>query len=562
MFMFFARIYPWRVCITIFALFIASILEAVGIAFFLPIFMDLLQDNNSNNIISDVIHGVFSRLGITQNLFWLLSFMVLLMALKFVVSYRAMREVGRTAAKVTSYLRGRFVCSILGARWSYFTGLAAGRAASAMSSEAERASLAYLTLCILISDVALVMVYLVFVTLISWQVSVAAIFVGGLVFFLMRTVVRQTRDAGRAQTSHLNILLSKLSDSLGAVKPIKAMAREDHYSDLMQDDIERLYESHKKRFQNREFSRLIKEPLLILFMAIGLYVGIEIMNVALASLMLMAMLFLRMAMKAMNFQTLYQQLSEHESGFWSFLDLIERSEEQKEEHKGDLQPSFAKTLVLKDVCFSHGAQSVLKDVSLTFEQGKFYALVGQSGSGKTTLIDIIIGLYTPHSGVITIDESQFDQIDVRAWRECVGYVPQDCILLNDSLFNNVTLGDDRFTDQDVEAALKKAGAWDFVESLEDGLQTNVGERGTKFSGGQRQRIAIARALIQSPALMILDEPGSALDQENEKALMETLQGLTGGSMTLIVISHNDEIRKYAGHVITLHNGQVIRQEDM
>jgi ATP-binding cassette subfamily C protein len=168
-------------------------------------------------------------------------------------------------------------------------------------------------------------------------------------------------------------------------------------------------------------------------------------------------------------------------------------------------------------------------------------------------VDLISGLLRPDSGQIWIDDTSLEEVDLHAWRSMIGYVPQETGLLHDSVLNNVTLGDPGLTEHDVEAALRAAGAWQFVASLPDGLNSVVGERGAMLSGGQRQRIVIARALVHKPALLILDEATSALDQEVERDIHQALNELRS-QMTLLSISHRPNLEALADRVYHLEAG--------
>ena len=181
-------------------------------------------------------------------------------------------------------------------------------------------------------------------------------------------------------------------------------------------------------------------------------------------------------------------------------------------------------------------------------------MIGPSGSGKTTIIDLTIGLLRPDQGEVRLSGTCLEDIDIRAWRDMIGYVPQDTVLLHDSLLHNVTLGDPDLTAADAERALKAAGAWQFVSRLPAGLDTVVGERGGKLSGGQRQRVVIARALVNRPQLLILDEATSALDPESEEAVRQTMEQLKG-QLTILAISHNRAMVSAADRVYQLIDGQ-------
>jgi ATP-binding cassette subfamily C protein len=166
-------------------------------------------------------------------------------------------------------------------------------------------------------------------------------------------------------------------------------------------------------------------------------------------------------------------------------------------------------------------------------------------------------LFQPTSGKVLIDGIPLPEIDLQSWRHQIGYVPQDTILLHDSIFTNVTLGEPSLTVADVEYALQAAEAWDFVCAMPEGIQTIVGERGTRLSGGQRQRIAIARAMVHRPRLLILDEATSALDPESEASICQTLNGLRG-QLTILAISHQSALVEVADQVFQISGGNIVQ----
>jgi ATP-binding cassette subfamily C protein len=187
--------------------------------------------------------------------------------------------------------------------------------------------------------------------------------------------------------------------------------------------------------------------------------------------------------------------------------------------------------------------------------------VGPSGVGKTTVVDLITGLLQPQEGEILIDDIPLAEIDLRHWRQMIGYVPQETLLLNDTVLVNVTLGEKKLKAEDAEAALRAAGAWVFVQDLPKGIFAVVGERGHKLSGGERQRIAIARALVHQPKLLILDEATTALDPENEAIVCETLRKLKG-KLTILGISHQPAILAVAERAYHLEDGKAFLVPDL
>lgn len=231
---------------------------------------------------------------------------------------------------------------------------------------------------------------------------------------------------------------------------------------------------------------------------------------------------------------------------------------------------FQKEIKLADVTFSYLGQkeNVLEKLNLTIKKGTSIGLIGSSGAGKTTLSDLILALYKPQSGMISMDEVNIDEIGER-WHEITGYVPQTIYLADASIRQNVAFGieEAEIDDDKVWKALEMAQIKPFVEELRDGLETRVGEWGVKFSGGQRQRVAIARALYSNPDILILDEATAALDNETEKAVMESIEALQK-IKTLIIVAHRlttisncDEIYEITGGKAILRTKEEIFGKD-
>src|SRR5262249_39122341 len=183
-------------------------------------------------------------------------------------------------------------------------------------------------------------------------------------------------------------------------------------------------------------------------------------------------------------------------------------------------------------------------------------ITGPSGSGKTTIADLIVGLIAPQDGMLLLDDVPLSRVDLARWRAMLGYVPQEALLIHDTVAANVTLGDPKVTAADVDRALRTAGARDFVATLPHGIDTIVGERGLRLSGGQRQRIALARALVRQPSLLILDEATTALDPQTEADICETLRGLRG-SLSILAICHQGRLIEVADRVYRVDGGAVV-----
>jgi ATP-binding cassette subfamily C protein len=202
---------------------------------------------------------------------------------------------------------------------------------------------------------------------------------------------------------------------------------------------------------------------------------------------------------------------------------------------------------------------VLDGLSFAVPAGKITAIVGGSGAGKTTTADLIMGLVRPDAGEVYIDGVALGELDLHEWRQLIGYVPQEVLMLHDSVAKNVSLGDPNLTPEDIEGALRDAGAWEFVSELPEGVDCSVGERGMRLSGGQRQRIAIARALVHGAKLLILDEATTALDPESEAFVLAAIEALRGRA-TVFAISHQPALRSVADQMYRIADGKCVELE--
>ncbi len=220
---------------------------------------------------------------------------------------------------------------------------------------------------------------------------------------------------------------------------------------------------------------------------------------------------------------------------------------------------FRESIVLDHVRFRYeDGKTVLKDVSLEIPKGKTIAIVGESGAGKTTLVDMIPRFYDVTSGAIRIDGVDVRHLTKASLRSMMGYVNQEPILFNDTIFNNIAFGVEGATMEQVVEAAKIANAHDFIMEKEEGYQTNIGDRGMKLSGGQRQRLSIARAILKNPPILILDEATASLDTESERLVQEALDRLMS-SRTTIAIAHRLSTIKNSDEIIVMQEGEIVER---
>ena len=553
LFVAFSRAYAAQSALVLVSLVLASLFEGVGLTTLLPLLTSHAGDAAAQSGAGGVVTRWLSSAGVTPTVGVLLLLVVVGMTLKSVLVLVANRHVGYTVAHVATDLRLRFIRSLLSARWEYYLRQPLGALGNSLATEATRGAESYLYGTAVIAIAIQAIVYSIVALLVSWQATLVALTAGAVFIYALNRLVHMSRRAGAKQTRLLRSLLARLADRMQSIKPLKAMARENLACALLESDTTQLNRAVQKDIFSKEALRALQEPMLAMLIAAGLYVALVRFRMPLASVMLLAFLLVRVLLYLGRMQREYQKMVSSESAYWSLQSAMKEAIEQAENPPDGVVPVLRHGIRFEGVGFRYRDQWVLRNVSLAMPAGGITVIVGASGAGKTTIVDLVTALLRPQEGEIWIDDLPLQQVDWRAWRRMIGYVPQDTLLLHDTVANNVTLGDPDLTADDAEAALRAAGIWELVSALPEGLQTLVGERGGKLSGGQRQRVALARALAHKPRVLILDEATSALDSETESAICRTLQGLRG-DLTIIAISHQSPLVDVADRVYRIADG--------
>jgi ATP-binding cassette subfamily C protein len=507
--------------------------------------------------LEQTVLDVLTWLGIPVTLGALLLVIVAAAFFKAMLLLVAERQVGYTAAQVATDLRLETLRNMMRSRWSFFLHQPAGRLTNALATEAQRAATAYMNGATALTFLIQALVYGTVAVMVSWRATLLGLVGGAVIIWLSHFLVRMTRKAGKKQTDLMVSLMSRLTDTLQSVKPLKAMAREHLADQLLHRETNRLNKALRRQVLAGAGLNSGQDLMFIIVIAFGIYLALGVLSMEFATVLILAVTLGRGFNFLGKVQKQYQKLAQSESAYWSLEETNRRAEHEQEHPGGHVVPTLETGIALRDVTFSYDGAPVISGLDLDIPAYRMTTLVGPSGSGKTTIVDLVIGLLRPDDGLITVDGVPFTDIDLTAWRRMVGYVPQETILLHDSILHNVTLGDPAISADRVEEALKNAGARGFVDDLPEGVHTVVGERGGRLSGGQRQRIAIARALINDPKLLILDEATSALDSESEAAIIDTLRALRD-RLTILAITHNSRLSDAADIVHRLEPGVGIR----
>jgi ATP-binding cassette subfamily C protein len=550
----------WQRIIIVAGLFVSSVFELIGLTTIVPLLAGSAGGLTSKSVISNSIRSVLQAMGLPPTETSLLLVLVAGLTLKSVFTVGVMTYVSNIVSAVTHDIRLSLVRNLLNANWSFFARQPLGRLTHATGPEVSAVGEAFLGLAYLFSTILQASMYLLVAALISWRLAIVTVLIGIFMFLSFGHLVRRTRRAADAYHGQLRLMAGSLSDTLIGIKPIKAMGRHGQITALFEADARQLSATLRTRAISSEFATELQEPLIGLCLVGGFYIASRAATPALHVLIFMPLLLVRTILALSQTQRLYQRYIVAQDQSQVVLQLLAQTAAERETSMGDRMPTLNAAVGLERVSFAYGKKPVFRDISFSIPKGKITAIIGPSGAGKSTIADLIVRLYRPASGRITLDGIDLEDVALDRWRSMVGYVPQELNLFHDTVLRNVTLGETAFTERDVRDALSAAGALSFVDQLPAGINYVVGERGTLLSGGQRQRIAIARALLHRPALLILDEATTGLDPATEESICHNIETLSRTSgLTILAISHQYNGQNLADKVVLLQDGTVVEQ---
>jgi ATP-binding cassette subfamily C protein len=558
---YFASRYRAQSLLVLFCIVLGGVLDGVGISVMLPVLAIAMRGASDapdsepaeSSALGKAVDSALESVGLEPSLQVLLPFIAILFWTKGGIILFAKRQVGYTVARIATDLRLEMLQTLMAARWSHFTRLRTGSAANALATEAQRASTAFEHMAQVCGHLIECLIYLGLAFTISIPVTIGVAVAASITLGGLHQLVSMSGRAGAKQTKFLKSLLTQVTDSLQAVKLLKATGREPLIESLLESDTAQLNKALRRRVISREALRAIQEPILVTSLCALIFIVI-LLGTPFSEMLLLAALFIKTNTSSNKMQRRYQQTITEASALWSMREMIDDAAADGETMTTGAAPTLTEGVEVRDVRITYDDAIVLDGLSFSVPAGKITAIVGGSGAGKTTTADLIMGLVRPDAGEVYIDGVPLAELDLRKWRQLIGYVPQETLMLHDSVAKNVSLGDPSLTPEDIERALRDAGAWEFVSELPDGIECSVGERGMRLSGGQRQRIAIARALIHGAKLLVFDEATTALDPESEAFVLAAIEALRGRA-TVLAISHQPALTSVADRIYRISDGK-------
>ncbi len=503
-------------------------------------------------------HGSLYALGVICGL------MVVSVLLKNIFVYLSLYVSTPVRSKILADFRLRLYSKILQLPVSFFTEQKKGDLMSRMVGDiGEVQGSIFTALEGLVKDPLIIVSFLISMIILSPQLSLFLLIFLPITALIIGKISKRLKKQSNAYSKAHGENLSHVEETLSSIKVIKAFTAEPGMLKKFSAGNDKLFFLLNKMTMRRDLASPITEVLGVTVLCSILYIGGRFVfsaghQLTGGDLMAFILLFAMIINPAKNFST---TLSNIQKG----MGAIERIEEVLNapllvEEKPDAiaLTGFNDRIEFKNVSFNYEDKPILKNISFVIEKGKTVALVGSSGAGKSTLADLIPRFHDVTEGAILIDGVNIKDFTIESLRKQMSIVTQDAILFNDTIGSNIALGNINATPEEITAAATIANAHKFILHKEHGYDTNIGDRGMKLSGGERQRITIARAVLQNPPILILDEATSSLDTESERLVQDAIVNLMQ-DRTSLVIAHRLSTIRNADKIIVLQKGAIIER---
>jgi ATP-binding cassette, subfamily B, bacterial MsbA len=408
-----------------------------------------------------------------------------------------------------------------------------------------------------------ILLFFIYMIILSPQLTLFLVIFLPVAGFILGRIGRSLKKENKSVLQQYGVLFSTIEETLGGIRIIKAFNAEKKISKKFEDENETMYRLKNKANRRRDLASPVSEALGVTAVLCILWYGGRLVlggsfTLNAGDFLAYIAIFTQLIQPLKSLSSASYNIQKGAASIERIESLINENVGIKELPNAKELKEFSQSIELKNVSFSYEDNVVLKNINLTIGKGKTIALVGSSGAGKSTLADLIPRFIDAGEGEVLIDGVNIKNYTLHSIRNQMGIVTQEPILFNDTIANNIALGKDVAGKQEIINAAKIANAANFIETKENGYDTNIGDRGLKLSGGERQRMTIARAVLKNPPILILDEATSSLDTESERLVQDAINNLMH-SRTSIVIAHRLSTIRHADEIIVLQKGEIVER---
>ena len=530
-----------------------SILSGVGIVMLIPL-LNMLEIGDNR------LPDWFMTLGYPLQVGLLLVGYVLLVTIKTLLSRSLSIRENAFIEETGMALREKLYAVLSGASWESLTARKDADVINLFTSQCGQVSYGIAEVIHFLASIVSAAVQLGIALMMSLPVTALVCVMGACMLAIFMPLRKKSREYGDEMIRLSREFYSELQNQLASIKEVRAYGVEREHAALF-ESISTAFKTARMKYVRQSsvpgvvysLAAAVMIALVYLVCTLGLKVETD-------RLVVLVYVFARLWPVFSGFQGRIQSINSCVPAYEKLIEAMREMQPETEVAETDEDFSRWREIRFDNVHFAYrnSDEETLRGVSFSLERGEKLALLGRNGAGKTTAVNLLLGFLLPQSGAILVDGKPLEAACIRAWRTQVGYVPQDPLILNASVRENLTRFHPNATEDELIAALRKAMAWGFVSRLPDGLDTVLGDRGVRLSGGERQRIVLARVLLGHPSLIVLDEATSALDYESEMAFHDAIASF-GKDAAVVLIAHHGATIAMADSAVVLEKGSVVEQ---
>ena len=551
---------PWKIAILNFSSIFMGLFAGVGMLMVIPLAQLAGVDFESKSVESSpwgflsYIAEWINTLGFTKDLASILWVYAILAIIIAALTYARTMFGLKFQQDYIKQMRLQMYNLILSARWEYLSSNRSSEYLRRLGGQVQSMQATAHQVIGLLHRLISMIVFTAIMFMVNWKFTLMTFAVAILVGLIVFPVRWSVRDAGERQLAGYQRIFLLLSEHLGSLKMIKSSGHEWNFQEKLRNVSDELEEQQVRVGRAGAIVGVGNSIGMAVGFCIMLYYAVTYLNVPIANFFLLLIIMSRIMPQVTGLQQSIQTIN---FGLPAYKDIEKTFEETELMQETPINPDISRLglkskIEFKNVSFNYPNinKNIVKNLNLVIPKKTTIALVGPSGIGKTTVADMIVGLLKPSQGQILIDNQELNGDLIGQWRRSIAYVTQDTYLFNDSIRNNLAWVNPEATDDELWKVLKAAALKDCIRGLPGGLNSVIGDRGVRLSGGERQRLSIARALLAQPALLVLDEATSSLDNQNEKLIHQALVNIHG-TLTVVIIAHRATTIRHADRILDL-----------
>ncbi|MBT6405272.1 MAG: ABC transporter ATP-binding protein [Rhodospirillaceae bacterium] len=562
---FYARVFyrfaGWRVPMLVALALIGGLLDVIGIVSLLPLLQVAMGEADTNALTRAAL-DVMTTLGLPSDFKSMALIIVTIFLAKgsfvFAHSFWTIHTITTVRKNVQTALAKR----IGDANFTFYTEQNTGHMINVLTNETKRFSSGLKVFGQVLVGLIYIAIYVPTILTLQFNLALTLVVATLVVFVAVRPLIERTRQLSISASRQNSALAAELIQFVHAIPYLKATATLPNLRRHVRGRVKEVASLDLRMGLRTAILGGFKEPVAVAVLILYILIEVEIGGGSLASVAVVGLLLYRLLNQTLGLPASFQRINQL-TGSINFVVDFTRNVTEAAEHDGpNIIETIDSDIVFSNVRFDRGERNILRDINLRIPRHQTIGIVGESGAGKTTFFNLLTGLLEPSDGAITVADHDYRTLKRSSLRKLIGYVPQDPVIINDTIANNICLYACDPENPDcrakIVAAAAAANCETFLESTPDGLDTMVGDRGMRLSGGQRQRIAIARELFKDPELLIFDEATSSLDGQSEAYVQDSIDKLHG-QRTIVIIAHRLSTMRRCDWLYVFENGTVIEQ---